>query len=161
SGEFRDCTIGCLDAEEKLAMMRLQGAEVFTADPLAGAWRSTLGLVRAAASGSLVARLDGGDPDLPELRLPGAAGTADPLSALTALLDAPLERARWRHLAWRRLMSGRTVAHRLQQIAEARGAAGGCLPRDERTAVLLVTLRPERLPECIDRFRHAASPQKA
>src|SRR5690606_17701580 len=160
SGEFRDCTIGCLDAEEKLAMMRLQGAEVFIADPLAGAWRSTLGLGRAAASGRLVARLDGGDPDLPELRLPGAAGTADPLSALTALLDAPLERARWSHLAWRGLMSGHTVAHRLQQIAEALGTAGGFLPRDERIAVLLVTMRPERLPECIERFRNDAYPQK-
>lgn len=141
-------------------MMRLQGAEVFTADPLAGAWRSTLGLVRAAASGSLVARLDGGAPDLPELRLPGAAGAADPLSALAALLDAPLERARWSHLAWRGLMSGHTVAHRLQQIAEALGTAGGFLPRDERIAVLLVTMRPERLPECIERFRNDAYPRK-
>jgi len=160
SGEFRRCTIGCLGREEKLAMDRLQGAEVFAAEPLAGAWRSALGMVRAAAAGSLVARLDGAGPWLPELRLPGGGGEAGGVAALRALMGDPLARARWRHLAWRGLMSGHTIAHRLQHIADTLRTGGAFLPPDERIAALLVTMRPERLPGCIERFRDDTYPHK-
>ncbi len=160
SGEFRDCTIGCLDREEKLAMGRLQGAEVFAAEPLAGAWRSALGMVRAAAAGSLVARLDDAEPWLPELRLPDSGDGAGAVAALRALMGDPLARARWRHLAWRGLMSGHTIAHRLQHIADTLRTGGTFLPPDERIAALLVTMRPERLHGCIERFRNDAYPHK-
>lgn len=158
SGDFRDCTVGCLDREEKLAMSRLQGAEVFAAAPLAGAWRSALGMARSAAAGSLVARLDGAEPWLPELRLPGAGG--DPVAALRTLLADPVARARRRHQAWRGLMSAHTIAHRLQQVADSLGTGGRFIPPDERIACLLVTMRPERLAGCIDRFRADAYPEK-
>lgn len=160
SDEFRDCTIGCLDSEEKLAMARLQGAEVFAAEPLAGAWRSALGMARAAASGSLVARLDDAEPWLPELRLPDDAAGTGTVAALRTLMGDPLARGRWRHLAWRGLMSGHTIAHRLQHMADTLRTGGTFLPPDERIAVLLVTMRPERLQGCIERFRNDAYPHK-
>lgn len=160
SGEFRDCTIGCLNREEKLVMDRLQGAGLFAAEPFAGAWRSALGMARAAASGSLVARLDGAEPELPELRLPADGREGGHLSALRALMGDPLARARWSHLAWRALMSRHTVAHRLQAMADRLATGGDFLPRDERIAALLVTMRPDRLPGCIERFRNDLYPAK-
>lgn len=156
-GEFRSCTIGCLDAEEKLVMNRLQGAEVFAAEPLAGTWRSALGMARSAACGSVVARLDGAQPWLPGLGLPGGDGSA---ASLHALLADPVARARWSHLAWRYLMSGHTVAHRLQQIADSLGTGGDFLRPEESIACLLVTMRPDRLSSCIERFRNDAYPHK-
>lgn len=159
-GEFRNSTIGCLDREEKLVMDRLQGAGVFAAEPLAGAWRSALGMVRATASGSLVARLDGADPGLPELHLPDGGDGAGPLAALRALMGDRLARARWSHLAWRGLMSEHTIAHRLQAMADRLATGGDFLPPGERIAALLVTMRPDRLQGCIERFRNDLYPAK-
>lgn len=156
--DFRDWTVGCLDREEKLVMSRLQGAEVFAAASLAGAWRSALGMARSAASGSLVARLDGAPPWLPELRLPD--GGVDPLVALRALMADPVASARRRHQTWRGLMSAHTVAHRLQHIADSLGTGGRFLPSDPRIACLMVTMRPDRLRGCIERFRNDAYPDK-
>ena len=72
----------------------------------------------------------------------------------------PLQRARWSHLAWRGLMSGHTLAHRLQHLADTLGTGGVFLPPGERIACLLVTMRPDRLPDCIRRFREDAYPHK-
>ena len=72
----------------------------------------------------------------------------------------PLARARWSLLAWRGLMSGHTIAHRLQRMADLLGAGGCFLPPDERIAVLLVTMRPDRLPACIERFRNDLYPNR-
>jgi hypothetical protein len=152
---FRDRVIGCLDREEKLAMSRVQGSEVFAASPLAGAWRSDWNMARAAACGSIVARLDGAEPWLPALRLPDG-GQAGPLAALRALLSDPVARARWSHLAWRSLMEAHTIAHRLQHIADSLGTGGEFLPRPPRIACLLATMRPDRLQGCIERFRNDA-----
>jgi len=158
--EFRGCTIGCLDREEKLVMSRLQGAELFAAAPLAGSWRSELGMARSAAAGSLVARLDGAVPWLPGLHLPGGETGAAPMAALRALMADPVASARWRHQAWRLLMSAHTLAHRLQHIADRLGTGGDFLPPDRRIACLLVTMRPDRLQGCIERFRNDAYPHK-
>lgn len=158
--DFRDYAIGCLDREGKLVMSRLQGAEVFAAAPLAGAWRSAWGLARSAAAGSVVARLDGAEPWLPELRLSGSENGAGTSAALHALLADPLASARWRQLAWRGLMSAHTIAHRLQHVADSLGTGGTFLAPDQRIACLLVTMRPDRLPGCIERFRNDAYPHK-
>src|SRR5690606_33277004 len=68
----------------------------------------------------------------------------------------PLARTRWSHLAWRALLSRHTIAHRLQAMADTLGAGGAFLPPDERIAALLVTMRPELLQGCIERFRNDA-----
>src|SRR5690606_37285195 len=108
----------------------------------------------------LVARLDGADPELPQLRLPADGREGGHLAALLALMGDPLARARWSHLAWRALMSGHTIAHRLQAMADRLATGGDFLPHAERIAVLLVTMRPDRLPDCIDRFRNDLYPAK-
>jgi hypothetical protein len=159
SRQFRDCTIGCLDREDKLAMMRVQGAEVFLGAPLAGRWRNEQRMMRATACGSIVARLDGVDPFVPGLGLPREP-SAELIPAVLDLMRDPLQGARWRHLAWRTLMSGHTLAHRLQRIADLLGTGDRFLPEDERIAALLVTMRPDRLQECIERFRNDAYPHK-
>ncbi|MCD9027307.1 glycosyltransferase [Luteimonas sp. BDR2-5] len=157
--EFEPYAIGCLDQQEKLVMSRLQGAEVFAADPLAGAWRSALRMVRSAAAGSLVVRLDGAEPPLPELRLPGVGETGAVAALLAALAD-PLARARRRQLVWRGLMSAHTIAHRLQFIADALAVDAKFLPPEPRIACLLVSMRPELLSGCIERFRNDRYPHK-
>ncbi len=158
--EFMDFTIGCLGRQEKLVLSRLQGAEVFAAAPLAGAWRSALGMARSAAGGGVVARLDGGEPWLPELQLPGGAENADPSDALLALMANPLARTRWNHLAWRGLMSAHTIAHRLQHMADRLSVKADFVPPNPRIACLLVTMRPDRLRSCIERFRNDIYPHK-
>src|SRR5690606_38652767 len=72
----------------------------------------------------------------------------------------PLQGARWRHLAWRSLASRHTVAHRLQRISDLLGASVRFLPEAERIAVLLATMRPDRLESCIEQFRNDAYPAK-
>lgn len=157
--EFRAHAIGCLGREEKLALSRLQGAEVFAAAPVTGAWRGALNMARAAASGSLVARLDGAMPSLPALRLPETEG-GDVPAALDALLADPLARARRAHLAWRALMSAHTLAHRLQAVADALALDARFLPPEPRIACLLVTMRPDRLQDCLRRFREDLYPHR-
>ncbi|WP_152979610.1 glycosyltransferase [Stenotrophomonas daejeonensis] len=157
---FENFTIGCLGWQEKLVMNRLQGAEVFAAAPLAGGWRSELGMARAAASGAMVLRLDGNEPWLPELRLPDDTHGEGPLAGLLKFMADPLLHARRGHLAWRRLMSAHTIAHRLQYMADKLSIKVDFIPSCPRIACLLVTMRPDRLEECIRRFRSDLYPNK-
>lgn len=161
SSDFASHVLGCLDPEEKLTLSRLQGAEVFASTPLAGAWASAQGMARAAAAGSLVASLDGATPWLPELALPEAANGEGPLAALARLRADPLAAGRWRHTTWRALMRAHTIAHRLQFMAERVGAGAGFLSAETpRIACLLVTMRPERLEACLERFRQDRYPAR-
>lgn len=159
SGPFRECTAGCLDTEDKLVLTRTQGAELFLPSPLAGHWRGELSMLRAAACGSIVAWLDGREPFEPALALPGSQG-GDVVASVLELMRDPLQGARWRHLAWRSLASRHTVAHRLQRISDLLGASVRFLPEAERIAVLLATMRPDRLESCIEQFRNDAYPAK-
>lgn len=156
---FMPYAIGCQDPEERLVLSRLQGAEVFSSAPLAGGWRVSAGMVQAAACGSPVAYLDGSEPPLPELRIAGQAG-AGSLASLVALMEDRLARARWAHEAWRGLMSAHTVAHRLQFIADRLSLGCRFLAAPERIACLLVTMRPDLVGGCIERFRRDAYPDK-
>jgi hypothetical protein len=158
--EFRDQVIGCLDRREKLALSRVQGAELFVANPLAGPWRSVQGAMQSAACGSVVARLDGSPawPAAPEL--PGH-GDDQPDAALPALLADGLAGARWRHLAWRGLMHAHTLAHRLQTISDLLSIDNAKFRRhDQRIACLLATMRPDRLEQCLQRFREDVYPDR-
>lgn len=158
--DFRDQVIGCLRADEKLALSRVQGAEVFAAEPLAGAWRSAQAMARTAACGSLVARLDGTPPwfaDPPRPTQPGP----DVLTTLRGLMDDALAGARQRHLTWRTLMQSHTVAHRLQAISDLLAIDGaGFAPATPRIACLMATMRPDRLEQCLQRFRDDAYPHR-
>lgn len=159
--DFREHIIGCLSPRAKLALSRLQGAEVFAAKPLAGAWRSAQAMIRAAACGSLVARLDGQPPWIEELEVPGIGGSACPGPALQELLTDGLAGSRHRHLAWRALMNDHTVAHRLQTIGGLLSIDDvDFLPAGDRIACLLATMRPDRLERCIAQFREDLYPGK-
>lgn len=157
--EFQNFVIGCLGREEKLAANRLFGAEVFLGQPLAGAWRAERSMLRAAAAGSLVARLDGATPFPPDLQLPDEAAVGQ-LEAMVSLLSDPLKRAAWSHRVWRTLASRHTFAHRLQQIADELMLSARFVPEQERIACLMVTMRPELLAGSIECFRRDVYPHK-
>lgn len=157
--EFQKFTIGCLSRQERLTANRLFGAQVFLGEPLSGAWRTETAMLRVAASGGLVARLDGAAAPLPELQLPGAEGR-QPSECLPSLLSDPIARAAWSHRAWRSLASHHTIGHRLQRIADDLSLEIRFLPKQERIACLLVTMRPDLLAGCIERFRRDAYPYK-
>jgi len=156
--EFRNYTIGCLGREERLTLDRLVGAQVFARNPYAGEWHSSLMMCRAAACGSVVAWLDAG------IAVPGDADRQVPdddwVARLAAMLLDPLGRARHVHRVWRHLMRGHTVAHRLQKMVDDLDIPTDFLGPLPRIACLLVTMRPERLAGCLERFREDAYPAK-
>lgn len=157
--EFRNFAIGCLGREEKLVASRLFGAEVFLGRPLAGGWRAERSMLQAAAAGGLVARLDGSPLPVSDLQLPDG-NAAGQLEAMLSLLADPLQRAAWSHRVWRTLASQHTFAHRLQQIADELALPERFVPKQERIACLMVTMRPELLAGSIERFRRDAYPHK-
>src|SRR5690606_19409594 len=67
--DFRDVTLGCLSPRDKLLLTRLQGAEIFTDGTLAGSWRTTQRMIRAAASGSMAVSLTSKEPVIPGIAL--------------------------------------------------------------------------------------------
>ncbi|MDH5835444.1 hypothetical protein [Luteimonas kalidii] len=162
SPEFRRYVVGCLDRHDRLALNRVQGAEVFANEPIAGRSHSVQRMLQAAACGSIVARLDGNQAVLDEFGLPVLdQGGGEPVDALAALLSDPLAAERWRHRSWRGLMHSHTVAHRLQRISSLLGDTDAGFQADEpKIACLLATMRPERLQDCIERFRRDAYPAK-
>ncbi|MDH7454056.1 glycosyltransferase [Luteimonas composti] len=154
--EFEEQVIGCLDEREKRILDRLVGGEIFARRPLAGHWRATARMMRAAAGGSLVAWADGGEPVFGFLS--GAEGNV--LGHLAALLGDPLAAAQARHRAWRELMAAHTYAHRLQRMADDLSLPASFLPGQPRIACLLVTMRPDLLPACVARFHRDRYPNK-
>lgn len=156
--EFQGQVIGCLDGREKRLLDRLVGGEVFARRPLSGPWRASARMMRAAAGGSVVAWADGGE--LP-FGLPSAAQSEEGgFGGISGLLADPLLAAQARHRAWRMLMEAHTCAHRLQRIADDLSLAATFLPAEPRIACLLVTMRPDLLPACVERFRRDRYPNK-
>ena len=154
--EFQQQVVGCLDAREKRLLDRTVGGEVFARRPLSGPWRVATRMMRAAAGGSLVAWVDGGEP--PQFLAGSHAEGA--FAGLATLLAEPLVAAQLRHRAWRALMESHTYAHRLQRIADDLSIPANFLPVRPRVACLLVTMRPDLLPGCIERFRRDRYPEK-
>src|SRR5690606_12379068 len=150
--DFRDVTLGCLSPRDKLLLTRLQGAEIFTDGTLAGSWRTTQRMIRAAASGSMAVSLTSKEPVIPGIAL-WTPHTHSPAEAVVGEMRDPLALQSRAHLAWRTVMDRHTTAHRMQEVASLLGIAARFLPQPARVACLLVTMRPDRIRSCIQWFR--------
>ncbi|MGY6519979.1 MAG: hypothetical protein ACXIUZ_14845 [Lysobacteraceae bacterium] len=151
---FAGHVIGCLDREERIVFSRLVGAEVFTGQALCGHPGVHRRVLRTAAGGAVVAPLGPAPANFP---VEGLWREGDGAQArLGPLLADDLQRMRHAHAVWRRLMDGHTVAHRLEAIAGALGLGLAFHLPPARVGCVLVTMRPDRIPECIERFRRDA-----
>lgn len=157
---FKAQSLGCAGALDRAALGKLFGAEIVGgASSLLPPWRRQLMMLRSAAAGALVAQAGDGmaafGPGLPH------QGDAAGLAAFVrdALAD-PLQRARLAHAAFRQVMSGQCLVDRLQRIATDLGLAERFVPPPPRIACLLVTMRPQLLAQCLERFRRDAYPEK-
>jgi hypothetical protein len=158
--ELAGHSVGCLGRSEKLVLSKVQGAELFAEDSLAGEWRDLQRLVRTVAAGSLAARIDGARPWSPDLWISSQNdGTLQ--HAVHRLLRDSLLRKRTSHLAWRTVMSEHTVLHRLEEVARALGRQGAGYEHVRPSiACILVSMRPQLVENCIRRFRQDRYPNK-
>jgi len=153
SGRYAPRTLGVVSALEKSALLRCTAGELLLPGSFGQDWRQTQTALRAVACGGdalwggTSAGIPSGAEEWISQRLaPGTAGVQ-----IDALLRHPLARMRSRHKAFRRVMDEHSVAHRVAEIASDLGLARqDALPR---VAHLLVTMRPELLGACIQRFR--------
>lgn len=149
--------LGVVDTVDKLALLRMVGAEFFDATHGRPRWRVETEMLRAAASGALV----GMGPEC-GIRWPFDA-SCQPAAAspagLKSLLADPITAAAWRQGAIRKVLAGHTIAHRLQTIRMDLGlepdAADAPL-----VSCLLVSKRPERIRAFVDAFNHQSYPAK-
>lgn len=157
--DIRWNTVGCIDRTEKALLSRLVGAELFLVDEATPAWRRDQMMLRSAASGSIVLfRNEGLRSLMIDEGLCWHGGDDLLLSALPALVDRPLDRARWRHRVSRNVLDRHTYRARLDRIARDLGLEGTSATR--KVACLLVTMRPWLLNSCIERFGRDIYPEK-
>lgn len=157
--DLRWNTIGCIDPVEKSLLSRLVGAELFLFDEAMPAWRREQSMLRSAACGSIVLlRNEGLRSMMVDEGLCWHGGDDLLLSALPALVDRPLDRARWRHRVSRDILNKHSCRARLDRIACDLGLATKAPAR--KVACLLVTMRPWLLDSCIRRFGRDTYPDK-
>ena len=142
--EHRGNILGCLGAVDRLAISRLVGAELFEDDSSRPNWRGHSLQLQAAAGGALPVG-------------PAASLNAGPGSYL---ISDPIERSRQSHRLFRTVFSGHCIAHRLQRIADDLRLPLDFLGAAPDIACLLVTMRPQLVPDCIERFRRDIYPHK-
>lgn len=152
SPRYAGLALGAVMPLEKCALLKLVAGELFLPGVLAPPWRQAEAMMRAAACGAAVF-WGGAEPppwasDVPR-RI--EAGTA--AAVLDVLLKDPLATSAAAHLAFREVMASHCVADRLDRIARDLGLAAAAPHAPERVAHLLVTMRPERLAACLQRFR--------
>lgn len=158
AADYQANAIGCLSPASKIAMSKMVGAEIFRDTPLIPDWRRDLMVQRSIACGAITADTASG----------GAAWAGQPLRGspkelggkIEALLGAPLQLARTRHLAFRELFSNHCLADRLNQVSKDLGLDIHFGRRPAKVACLLITMRPELLAGCLDRFRADRYPHK-
>lgn len=147
--------LGSITALEKSALLRAGAAELFVPHPASRPWRQATDMLRAAASGAAV--YWGGDMSLPA----AWAGALPARPSLEARNSVPGHPAALRdaHLAFRRVLSEHCLADRLRMIAADLNLPG---PKtgELRVAHLLVTMRPELLEHCLDRYRTDLYPNR-
>ena len=88
-----------------------------------------------------------------------ASAVALPLHCVTESQFAAWRDARARHLAVREILCWHCLADRLAAIARDLGLVDG-QPRPEHVAHLLVTMRPQLLERCLERFRADRYPHR-
>lgn len=158
AADYQPNAIGCLSPASKIAMSKMVGAEIYRKSPLIPDWRRDQMVQRSIACGAITA--DTASSGAAWAGLPLRGDPAALTEQLGALLDAPLMRARSRHLAFRELFSSHCLADRLNQISSDLGLDVHFGRRPAKVACLLVTMRPELLPGCLERFRADRYPHK-
>jgi len=156
--EYRERMLGCVGAMERAALGKLFGVEVVTAAELLPQWQLQQRLLRSAAAGALPVHTGG----LPEM-LQGLPHRGEPVVLaqwIRQTLGDPLQRARLAHVNFRRVVSEHCLVDRLQAIADRLGVAAVFAAPAPRVACLLVTMRPQLLPQCLERFRNQSHAQK-
>lgn len=151
--ELQANMIGCLTWLEKAALSRIVPLELFLGESVLPRWRRDQMMLRAAACGTVVVQKSSEQTSGGMSRLL-LESPEDGLSELIgSLLREPLTCARRQHLAFREIVSKHCVADRLQQIATDLELQPLVSEGPARVAVLLVTMRPERLLKCLEWFR--------
>ena len=148
---------GCMSALEKSALSKLVPLEYQAGSSLAAPWQRAQGALRAAACGAVVIGAPSASawPDVPSIPGPGE----DPLVAINGLLADPLERMRIAHRGFRAIMSRHRYSDRIGAIMRDLGL----IPRVEeapQVAVVLVTMRPERLADALAYYRAQDYPNR-
>lgn len=153
-------TLGCVGPVDKAALAKLFPAEVFLQSSLRLPWRRRLAMLRSAAAGCDALVLDPGATaavDWPA----AAAGDAGALREFLAAQAAdPLRRSARAHRLAADIVQGHALADRLDAISADLGLERGRKEPLPRVAAVLVTMRPQLVPGCIERFRQDAYPNR-
>ncbi|MEN1944431.1 glycosyltransferase family A protein [Luteimonas sp. MJ293] len=153
---YAPLTLGSLTTLEKSALLRSGSAELFLPAPASRPWRQADDMLRAVASGASVLRGRGaGGPN----RWAQDVCPKTLLGRLEASSSASPEGARAAHLAFREVLAHHCLADRLAVIARDLGVDAR-VPEGLRVAHLLVTMRPELLERCLERFRADQYPDR-
>lgn len=156
--EFLDNALGCLTPAGKVALSKMVGAEIFSQSPLTPGWLRQTMMMRSLACGALTATTS---TDVVRWAgLPLTGDSASLASGLDALMADPVRAARERHQALRELVRGHCLSDRLNMIAADLGLSARFGRQPARVACLLVTMRPDLLARCLDRFRADEYPHK-
>lgn len=154
---FSSNVIGCVDRITKSALNKMIPFEVFFEDSFRLPWRQRLAMLRAAASGALVVAGDGSSgASLAQFALAGDMRLED----IQRLRGNELECAARAHSIRRRILEGHCVRDRLDTIALDLGLHVSRDDDQPRVAMVLVTMRPQLLAGCIERFRAERYPNK-
>lgn len=159
--DFKRNALGCLGIAGKLAVTKMIGAELFRKTPLVPDWRRHTMILRSIACGAVTADSSGSaerDPTWGGLPLRGDADEVG--NRLEQLLADPLAKARLRHGAFREVFSHHCLADRLNQIADDLDLQIRFGRKPAKVACLLVTMRPNLLAGCLERFRADRYPEK-
>lgn len=156
--DYQPNAVGCLTSVGKIAISKMIGAEIFRESPLIPNWRRDLMMQRSMACGAITADTAPGDAVWGGQPLRGEPGSL--AQQVEAVLADPLQRARARHLAFREIFSSHCLADRLNKVAGDLGLQIRFGVRPAKVACVLVTMRPELLASCVDRFRADRYPHK-
>lgn len=156
--DFVDNAVGCLSVPGKIALSKMVGAEIFVQSPLTPDWLRQTMTMRSLACGALTATSVVG-----AARWAGLPLSGDPenvAAELDTLMSNPIRRARKHHQALRSLVRSHCLSDRLDRIAADLTLPVQFNRAPARVACLLVTMRHDLLPQCLERFRADAYPHK-
>ena len=144
-------TIGCVDELAKRALLKVSSMELFIDGGMRTDWQRTQAIMRAAAAGAAVV-----DSNAFGLIKPGSGfGRSGECAATfaSALRGSELMRSTLVHRRRRELLAGDCLADRLDRISLDLGIGRGRLASAPSIAMVLITMRPQLLSGCIERFR--------
>jgi len=149
-------TLGCVDGPSKAVLNKLIDSELFFQRTFRLPWRQRLAMIRAAAAGGAIGFI--GDAAHCDIAWHGASTQIG--EWLSELQRNPLARVAASHRLRRRLLAGDCLSHRLAQIGRDLGLAPQPFERPPAVAMVLVTMRPQLLEACLQRFRQDRYPNK-